>query len=220
MNGRVIWRSGLADLPKTGVVVVMATLAQVEPLSPTERDLAEAPQRPQARGAFLARRTLARRAAAARLGVAAADVVIGHAPSGAPFIAAPQTALRISVSGRDDFCAVALAEAPVGVDMEPLDPPAEPAWAVLHEEERRALAAMEKGARHAAFLRIWTAKEAYLKALGQGFSREPSEIGVEQIGQEEFALRDDRRGAPPAVGEWAEMTLGAQQFILACVCLA
>ncbi len=220
MSGRIAWRYGFADAPKAGTIVMAAVPSQLSPLAPTPRDLEEAPTQPRLRAAFLARRGVARRLAAARLGVDPAEVVIGHAGSGAPRILAPEAGLRISMSGRDDFCAVALAEAPVGVDMEPLVPPAEPAWAVLHADERRALAGLEEGARHVAFLRIWTAKEAYLKALGEGLARELGGIEViARSGGEKrgaFTLRDVR-GAPPLCGEWARTTLGGQDFIVACV---
>ncbi len=76
-----------------------------------------------------------------------------------------------------DLVAVALATAPVGVDVEQLDgrarelgdgDPAALGRIVLAEEERAALAAIEPEGRARAFLVAWTRKEAVTKARGDG----------------------------------------------------
>jgi 4'-phosphopantetheinyl transferase len=158
-----------------------AHVARIEDLTlpaPSARECAEAPAKPELRTGWLARRGLARRAVARRLGCDAADVVIAHEAAGAPYIAAPDCALHISLSGRQDLVAVALAERPVGVDIEPVGARFEHPLNVMHPAERAALAALPDDETHDYFLRLWTAKEAYLKALKTGFGREPSEIEI------------------------------------------
>lgn len=129
---------------------------------------------------FLARRALLRHFLAALLGCAAREVVIGADPSGAPTLVAPKqnAAFFFSVSGRGPFAAFAAATTPIGVDLEILAPPDDLPNAMLHESEKTWLGGLDAGARHKAFLEIWTLKEAYLKALRLGLSREPSEIAV------------------------------------------
>ena len=65
---------------------------------------------------------------------------------------------------------VALADRPVGVDVETLSAPAtaREVSELLHPEERRALAQLPNHELVAAFTRLWVRKEAYLKALGSG----------------------------------------------------
>ncbi len=179
----ISWREDFCG-PMEGATVVTLSLRE-DNLAPTRRDLHEAPSRDPLRGAFLRRRALSRRAVAARLGVAPQSVEIGHAASGAPTVLAPSCALRISVSGRADFCAVAMAEAPIGVDIEPVRD-VEPPWNMLHPTERDALAGLTGAARGEAFLRLWTAKEAYLKALGLGFALEPSQVAIAAESDDRF----------------------------------
>lgn len=166
----LVYAGGRAD-------AVFARLSDLTLPPPLPRELAEAPAEPQARARFLARRGLARRAVARRLDCAVEHVTIGRSASGAPVLLAPDARLHLALSGRDDLVAVALAEAPVGVDIEPVGAPFEAPLNVLHPDERAALAAMGADA-HDHFMRLWTAKEAYLKALGTGFAREPAEIAI------------------------------------------
>jgi 4'-phosphopantetheinyl transferase len=208
----ICWRDDLRGLPDGATVVALAL--REDNLAPTPRDLQEAPSRDPARGAFLRRRALSRRIVAARLGVAPESIEIGHAPSGAPRVLAPASPLKISVSGRADFCAVAMAEAPVGVDIEP-SRAIEPPWSLLHPNERKALETLRGEARADAFLRLWTAKEAYLKALGLGFAREPTKIAIGL----DFSILDEEAAPTILTRGWRRFVLNGEDFIAACVVL-
>ena len=96
-------------------------------------------------------------------------------PHGKPAVRGGGPELSVSHSG--DLVAVAVATAPVGVDVEQLDgrarelgggDPAALGRIVLAEEERAALAAIEPEGRARAFLVAWTRKEAVTKARGDG----------------------------------------------------
>ena len=206
------WRDQLRGLTDDATVVALAL--REDHLAPTPRDLQEAPSCDPAHGAFLRRRALTRRVVAARLGVTPESVEIGHAPSGAPGVLAPASSLKISVSGRADFCAVAMAEAPVGVDIEP-SRAIEPPWSLLHSNERNALETLTSEARADAFLRLWTAKEAYLKALGLGFAREPTKIAIGL----DFSILDEEAAPTILTRGWRRFVLNGEDFIAACVVL-
>lgn len=139
-----------------------------------------------------ARAALAQRLVAERARHPADGISLARDPQGAPYIAAPDLRLEISLAGRDDIVAAAVADGPVGVDVEPIGPAFEPPLNVLHPAERVALAAAGEDA-HDLFLAIWTAKEAYVKALGVGLSREPAEIEVRPAGATEFHAAQDLR---------------------------
>jgi 4'-phosphopantetheinyl transferase len=191
---------------------VFALLLEADDLAPTPRDLAEAPQG-VTREAFLRRRAATRRLVARRLGVAASAVEIGHDPQGAPRLLNPQAPIFLSISGREDFCAIALGSRALGVDIEPLEPEAEPVWSALHASEAALLRALPQEAQNEAFLRLWTATEAYLKALGTGFSREPATIAVDL----DFRLVDEGAEITLAAGKWRIVELAGRRVLTACV---
>ena len=96
-------------------------------------------------------------------------------------------ALEFSVAHSGDLVAVAVATAPVGVDVEQLadrphelggGDPAALARVVLAEPERQQLAAVDPPGRARAFLVAWARKEAVTKAKGDGMRVPFSEVVV------------------------------------------
>jgi 4'-phosphopantetheinyl transferase len=98
-------------------------------------------------------------------------------PNGRPAVrGAPGVHFSLAYAGA--LALVALAPAPVGVDVE--RPVPGPAWRelspLLHPAERRELERAGPGLRTRALSRVWTRKEACLKAIGAGLAhglREP-----------------------------------------------
>ncbi len=197
--------------------VFVALAADQPPLVPSARDLLDAPRESLAREAFFARRSLARRALAQRLQCAPDDVTILRDGDGAPVTSSPSCGLHVSLSSRGDLIAAAIASNPVGVDIEPVCAPFEIPANVLHPGERAALAAAPQP--HEGFLTIWTAKEAYLKALRTGLAREPVDIEVNFAGPE-LVVRDRGARVALAAGFAHILTYKRHEFALACVVLA
>ncbi|HMN73434.1 MAG TPA: 4'-phosphopantetheinyl transferase superfamily protein [Rhodoblastus sp.] len=171
-----------------------------------------------------ARAALARRLVARRVNCAEADVVIAHDAQGAPLVAPPRGGLRLSTAGRDAIVAAAVAGHAVGVDIETIAAPFAAPLNVLHPAERAALAAAGERA-HEFFLRIWTAKEAYVKALGTGLAREPSEIEIRQDyaaafdGPAEIGVFDCGRAVATLRARAGRVSYGQDAVMLACVVL-
>ncbi len=93
-------------------------------------------------------------------------------PWGKPGLHGCPLRFNVSHSGSAALLAVAW-QREVGVDLEPLRralSPEELAAQVLSLRERAWLRDQAQEERHAAFLTLWTAKEAYVKATGQGLS--------------------------------------------------
>jgi 4'-phosphopantetheinyl transferase len=96
--------------------------------------------------------------------------------------------LELSVAHSGDLVAVAVATAPVGVDVEQFEGRARPlgghgdpdalARLVLADAERAALAAVPPPGRARAFLVAWTRKEAVTKATGDGLRAVFTEVVV------------------------------------------
>lgn len=97
---------------------------------------------------------------------------------GRPALDLPAPPLHFSLSHSSTVAFIGVATTPLGVDVERL-PGAETidvCVGALHLDEQRELAGCAAGAeRAAAFGRIWTRKEAYLKGIGTGLSRSPAQ---------------------------------------------
>lgn len=118
---------------------------------------------------------VAREWLAARLGVTPARLQLGREPRGRPFLGPPQAGLDCSWSHSGDGLLIALGrDVRLGVDCERRH--ARPRALELAERfftcpERDWLATFATGSpRDDAFLRLWCAKEAVLKAHGHGLS--------------------------------------------------
>ncbi|HWI60598.1 MAG TPA: 4'-phosphopantetheinyl transferase superfamily protein [Symbiobacteriaceae bacterium] len=148
----------------------------VRVLSPDERTRADRYKFEQDRRRFIAARASMRAILGARLGLAPERVPFRYGPHGKPALAECRAGepLHFNLSDSGDWAVLGLTHAgEIGVDIEALRPipeiasiaerffsPAEEAWLrslPLHEQPW-------------AFHRIWTCKEAYLKALGAGLS--------------------------------------------------
>lgn len=167
------------------------------------------------RSHFLARRATLRSFAARCAGADPHDIRIFYDGHGAPRVAGPR--LFVSVSSRGARAALAVASSPVGVDLEPFDETAPVIEDVIGKAERLTLAKLAGPARAAAFLRIWTAKEAYLKALGSGFKRDPARICI-RARAGGFTVEDTSFAAVLAAGAYAPQSLH-DNLIVACAVL-
>ncbi|MBI1321575.1 4'-phosphopantetheinyl transferase superfamily protein [bacterium] len=100
-------------------------------------------------------------------------------PHGKPEIAGPEMESHsgkwhFNVTHTEGVVVLAVAQgSPVGVDVERVDRPSDfegLARRFFAQEEAAAIAAADQGQRAALFYRIWTLKEAYVKAIGKGLA--------------------------------------------------
>lgn len=130
--------------------------------------------------ADIARRWIVARAGLRRLlgealAVAPDALTFEYGPLGKPQLTSaspsPCPPLHFNLAHSGDEAVLAVAGAPVGIDLERVRPmPRLTAFAErwFHPRERERLAAATDADRLAAFFRVWTAKEAALKLLGRG----------------------------------------------------
>ena len=104
--------------------------------------------------------------------------------------------LEFNTSHAGNWVLHAIADIPVGVDVEQADPGIavfdELAWA-LSPQERDDVARHPEPARSLALASAWARKEAYLKATGEGLSRPPSEIAISPGPDGRLRLDHDRK---------------------------
>jgi len=103
--------------------------------------------------------------------IAPADWRFGTNTWGKPAVATPAVAPAFNLTHGGEAIAVAVCDADVGVDIERVRPLAHVDEVARHVFHPRELAWLdEQPGRMPAFFRLWTLKEALLKAAGTGFS--------------------------------------------------
>lgn len=116
--------------------------------------------------------------------VAPAALTFDYDAHGKPSLAAGQTtsAVEFNVSHAGDLALVAVSVGrAIGVDVErlrPIEQMDDLVRQTFTAREQAAFALIPLDRRRRAFFEVWTRKEAMLKALGVGLSREPSTIDV------------------------------------------
>jgi 4'-phosphopantetheinyl transferase len=171
-------------------------------LSPRERLRAEriiAPRRARFVYVHAAMRSILARYA----GCCAASLEIEEGAHGKPSLAGdPLVQFNLSHSG--DVALLAVAAAPVGIDIERVRPVGDLGSVVrrwLSPAEQMALARLSGEARLQAFFRCWTSKESYLKARGLGLAADLGSFDVRVEPRLPARLLAARPATPDAI-DW------------------
>jgi 4'-phosphopantetheinyl transferase len=194
-------------------------------LGDAERVRAREIRDPGTRWRFTASRTAVRRVLAGYLGRAAAAVELGQrcpycsGPHGLPRLAGDPPPLLVSIAHSGSLAALAVTRTgAVGVDVEGAVngrlSPLRIAERRFAPEEVVALRSAPEGERAAVFLRIWTRKEAYLKATGEGLARPMSSFAV-SASEPAALLRSDGDDA----ARWAVVDLPLPRAMAGAVVL-
>ncbi len=165
-----VWVAPLVVPPSMSVLLLAG-------LAPVERARAGRFAHPEDARRFSVAHGWLRHVLGAACGLAPADVRLAPGP-GKPRLEAPG-GVHFNLSHAGDLALVAVADREVGVDVEQLDrgPTAlEAVDVACAPAEADALAALAPAERAVAFLELWTAKEAYLKATGTGLTVAPDTV--------------------------------------------
>ena len=138
--------------------------------SDEERDRADRFRFPADRERFLARRGFLRSVLAGYAGRRPEALQFARGPNGKPRL--PDADIRFNLSRTEDGILLGVTRGPeIGVDVERVRPGytgEEISGKFFAPAEMASLADLPEGIRSEAFFRVWTAKEAYLKARGEG----------------------------------------------------
>ncbi|MGZ3119910.1 4'-phosphopantetheinyl transferase family protein [Streptomyces sp. H62] len=165
---------------------------------------------------FAASRLLIKNTAAAALAVPPEHLDLAYRLGGRPYLRGFDQ-IELSLSHTGDLIAVGLSRTGrIGVDVEPAQRPLRLDLLqrqVLTPAEARELDLLPAGRRAARVLRLWTQKEAYSKALGQGL----------RLGFKEFGFSGGRLCAPDGTpvrgGEWGFATYPVMdRYLLSVAC--
>ncbi len=171
-------------------------------LAPPELERAQRLPDDRARGRWVASRAFLRRTLAPEVGADPGDLELKVSEAGKPFLDGGPW-FSLSHSGDHALLAVS-AGAPVGADLERVREglaEAPSAERYFSEPERTELQSLEGSQRVQRFFQLWTLKEAYLKATGEG-------------------VAGTRLGALPAGGWVSERPPAPEGYAAAVVVLA
>jgi 4'-phosphopantetheinyl transferase len=169
-------------------------------LSPDERARAARYRFPRDRDRFMAGRGSLREILGAYLDAEPAGVELAYGPHGKPHLAGKKGTLGFNLAHADGLAVVAAGRGRrIGVDIEAVRPTGD-----LEDLARHAFSPVElevfRGlpflARMRAFYHCWTRKEAYVKALGTGFSTALDAFDVSLSPDEPARLLAVRDGGP------------------------
>lgn len=152
-------------------------------------------------------------------GVDPAQIRFKQNPYGKLFIEHPASSVRFNVAHSGDCIVHAIAQGTeVGVDIEILRNSAEltSISSYFAPGEQAWLLAAGAQAGDTRFFTLWTCKEAYIKALGQGLSKslDSFEIGFAEGGEPKI-LSDSGNNAHP--GSWRLLRFEPRRNVLGCV---
>jgi 4'-phosphopantetheinyl transferase len=167
-----VWVAPL-QVPPADRAVLLATL------TPAERARADRYRFPADARRFSVARGWLRQVLGAELGIPGPDVTFADT-RGKPRLA-PAGGPCFNLSHAGELVVIAISAGEVGVDIEPeTSAPAalEAAAIACTPAEAAALDRLPAEQRPSAALRLWTAKEAYLKATGEGLSVAPDQIEI------------------------------------------
>lgn len=188
-------------LERVGLTIYTARVSDCRPYLPglaltlTKAELARARsyRLNRDREAFIVRRAIIRALLGRRLGIRASGVAFRCGWYGKPELAlgASEAGISFNVSSCGEDAVFGLSEAgEIGVDIEyersfsPLD---DVAASVMDEVEFSEFAALPAHSGQTRFIRAWTVKEAYLKAIGVGLCVDPRLVGISLSGSVQVA---------------------------------
>ncbi|HZP50537.1 MAG TPA: 4'-phosphopantetheinyl transferase superfamily protein [Actinocrinis sp.] len=207
------WEAVRRRLAEAGGVMVYGRLADWLPEDPDDPRLRLLLGRDWSRAQRMAHRHIRSRFVAARLLLkhAAAAVIesrpelleLAYKPGGRPYLRGCDQ-IDISLSHTDELLVVGITRrGRIGVDVELADRPMSGTGTenqACTPYELAMLKAMAEARRNGALVRLWTLKEAYSKAIGQGLRFQFTEFGFRLGDPRARVLRPD--GSPGTGDEW------------------
>lgn len=193
-----------------------------ELLSVEEKERAQRFRIERPRSAFVLTRGMLRMMLAHYLGGKPHEVQFRYEGQGKPFLEGDDQ-LFFNVSHTDGLALLAFARGRrLGVDVEKVKPDTEVeklAERFFSERERQDLRQLTGDELRAAFFRVWTRKEAYIKATGEGLSLPLEQFDVSIAAGDRDALRATRPDAGEAE-RWTVSDVAIQSGYAAAVAVA
>ena len=208
------------------VVVWMAQVSTSQDALPSLESCLDAQDReragrfhfPEDRARHVLGRALVRKILGHYLSQSPEKIDLACTDRGRPYFPGDET-MRFSITHARDLVAVALtARARVGIDIEYMERKLhlkELAERILSAEDFREFEALPEEEKVAAFFRVWTRKEAYLKATGEGITDALKKISVSLRAEEIGTIADARE--KDGARNWRMHSLSLPANYMGCV---
>jgi 4'-phosphopantetheinyl transferase len=196
-----VWAARL-DLPSEAPVRLAAILSN------QERERATRFRFETHRGRFIAARAVLRSILAAQLDCAPNELQFEYGPNGKPTLAARfvESGLSFNLAHSEDLALIAVTRlGPIGVDVEQNRPVTDVDELVARFFSQRESALFQRlphTQRNTAFFNLWTRKEAWLKATGEGIAHSLNRVEVTFLPGEPAQLLGLPEG-PEVKSNWA-----------------
>jgi 4'-phosphopantetheinyl transferase len=169
-----LWRAWLPDL-------AAMEIEYFQFLSPDEVTRANRFHFPMHRQRFILTRGLLRQILSLYVGIEASQIEFSYGPRGKPFLKLESENWQFNVSHSHDLAVFAVCrQDEIGVDVEKCEESFNEAVAkrFFHAREYDELMQLPEAKRHEGFYRLWSAKEAIIKAIGEGLYVELNEFFI------------------------------------------
>jgi 4'-phosphopantetheinyl transferase len=207
-----VWATHL-DLPSE----TLPRLAAI--LSNQERERATRFRFETHRGRFIAARAVLRSILAKHLDCEPDDLQFEYGPNGKPILTAPfaDSNLSFNLAHSEDLALIAVTRlGPIGVDVEKIRPMTDADALVARFFSPRETALFQKlpaAQKNAAFFNLWTRKEAWLKATGEGIAHSLNRVEVTFLPNEHARLVALPESSGPSEAWILRELLPARDFI-------
>ena len=191
-------------------------------LSESEKDRANRFLRPQDRSLFALTRAVLRSVLSQATSVPADKLLFAAGPYGKPRLAGIRGP-HFNVSHSGSWALIGVSESrPIGVDIEVMRKAGDEldlARSFFSDAEYRALKRLKNGERLHAFYKIWTCKEAVLKAFGTGISEHLKEFSIE-LRKERYTIHPEPDCVLPSLASVVVHSIEVPSGYAGCYALA
>ncbi|MEO1126010.1 MAG: 4'-phosphopantetheinyl transferase superfamily protein [Cyanobacteria bacterium J06639_16] len=152
------------------------------------------------RDRFIASRATLRHILSRYIDCAAEAISFDYGAYGKPSLAIQTTRLEFNLSHSGDIALYAIGQQPLGIDIEYIKPRSHLenlARHCLSTSEYAAWDQQPEATKITTFLKFWTCKEAYLKALGRGLTQAMTEIEIEFCPHPVLCMQPHSQGFNP-----------------------
>lgn len=157
------------------------------------------------------------------LNVPEPSISLGFGAHGKPFLVSPEhePPLHFNISHSGKYIVLAFSTSPIGIDIEYLDRDTkidQMAHRFFHLTEQKLISTSEDCNKKKQFFRIWTIKEAFLKAIGTGITIPTNSFYATEINKNSFHINAVDKKDQEEYSSWTLQAVHAPDNYICTIC--